>query len=93
MCRNIKILFNFDPPATESEIRAASTQFVGKVSGASKPSNANHAAYEKAIDEITSTVTELLTTLTTSAKPKNRQLEIEKARARAALRFGDATTN
>ena len=91
MCRNIKILFNFDPPATEEEIRAASTQFVGKVSGASKPSNANQATYEKAIDEISSTVTELLASLTTSAKPKNRQIEMEKTRVRAALRFGEAT--
>ena len=91
MCRNIKILFNFDPPATEMEIRAATTQFVGKVSGSSKPSTANQVVYEKAIDEITSTVTELLISLTTSAKPKNRQVEMEKARTRAALRFGGAS--
>jgi hypothetical protein len=90
MCRNIKILFNFDPPATEEEIRAAS-QFIGKVSGASKPSNVNQATYEKAIDEITSTVTDLLASLTTSARPKNRQVEADKARARASLRFGEAT--
>ena len=92
MCRNIKILFNFDPPATEEEIRAASTQFVSKVSGASKPSNVNQATYEKAIAEITSTVTDLLASLTTSAQPKNRQVEADKARARAALRFGEASS-
>ena len=88
MCRNIRILFNFEPPATADEIRAAASQFVGKVGGTSKPSNANRAAYDKAVDDISASVSELLASLTTSAKPRNREIEAEKARARAAQRFG-----
>lgn len=88
MCRNIKILFNFDPPATDEEIRAASIQFVRKVSGATKPSKANEPALELAVDNITDTLRELLNSLTTTAAPKNRALEAAKAKARAAQRFG-----
>ena len=90
MCRNIKTLFNFEPPATEDEIRAASLQFVRKVSGSGKPSKANQPAIDRAVDEIANSVMELLGSLTTSAPPKNRESEAEKARARAALRFGAA---
>lgn len=88
MCRNIRTLFNFDPPANDTEIRAASLQFVRKVSGATKPSKINEAAFERAIDEVEHAVQKLLTELVTSAPPKNREVEAEKARARAAVRFG-----
>ena len=88
MCRNIRTLFNFDPPANDTEIRAASLQFVRKVSGATKPSKINEAAFEQAIDEVEHAVQKLLTELVTSAPPKNREVEAEKARARAAVRFG-----
>lgn len=87
MCRNIKTLFNFDPPVTDEEIRAASLQFVRKISGFDKPSKANEAAFMTAIDEIARISAELLTTLETNATPKNRQEEAEKAKARNALRF------
>ena len=88
MCRNIKTLFNFDPPATEEEIRAASIQFVRKLSGSTKPSNANQVAFDTAVESVTDAATQLLSTLVTSAVPKNRELEAEKARARNAKRFG-----
>ena len=90
MCRNIKTLFNFDPPATDDEVRAASIQFVRKISGSTKPSRANEAAFEKAIDDITDISRELLDSLVTSAPPKNREVEAAKRRARAAQRFGTA---
>ena len=88
MCRNIKTLFNFDPPATEEEIRAASLQFVRKLSGFNKPSKANEEPFHQAIDAVTAVATELLESLVTNAEPKNRKEEAEKAQARAAKRFG-----
>ena len=88
MCRNIKTLFNFDPPATEEEIRAASLQFVRKLSGFNKPSKVNQEAFDEAIDSVTQAATILLASLQTSAVPKNRETEAEKARERTAKRFG-----
>jgi hypothetical protein len=88
MCRNIKTLYNFEPPATEKEIRSASVQFVRKISGSSKPSKANEAVFEKAVDDISEAVTELLNSLITTAKPRDRAEEIWKAKARAEIRFG-----
>lgn len=88
MCRNIRPLFNFEPPATEAEIRAAALQFVRKVSGSTKPSAANQAAFERAVNEISAVTASLLDTLVTQAPPKNREAEAEKARARAQKRFG-----
>ena len=88
MCRNIKTLFNFEPPATEEEIWAASIQFVRKVSGSTKPSKQNEAAYNHAVDDIAVIVENLLDSLVTSASPKDREVEAAKARARAAKRFG-----
>jgi hypothetical protein len=90
MCRNIKTLFNFDPPVTEEEIRAASLQFVRKISGLNKPSKANEGAFQAAVDEIAGISTRLLNSLQTSAPPKNREEEAMKAKARAAERFGTA---
>jgi len=90
MCRNIKTLFNFDPPATEEEIRAASLQFVRKLSGFHEPSKANEAAFNRAIDDVAVVAQELLASLTTQAEPHNREIEAAKARARAAKRFGAA---
>jgi len=87
MCRNIKILFNFAPPVTEEEIRAASLQFVRKVSGFNKPSKINEAAFIAAIDEISAVSKTFLTSLQTTAPPRNREEEATKARARAAQRF------
>jgi hypothetical protein len=87
MCRNIKILFNFDPPVTEEEIRAASLQFVRKVSGFNKPSKANEAAFLAAVEEIAAVSRSLLSSLETNAPPRNRVEEAAKARARAAERF------
>jgi hypothetical protein len=92
MCRNIKTLFNFDPPATEEEIRDASLQFVRKLSGFTKPSHANEAAFERAITEITEVASVLLASLVTSAEPHDREVEAAKARARSAERFGGALT-
>ena len=89
MCRNIKTLFNFDPPVTEEEIRAASLQFVRKISGFTKPSKANEHAFLNAVDEVAGVATRLLFSLETSAPPKNREEEAEAARARARARFGD----
>jgi hypothetical protein len=88
MCRNIKPLFNFDPPVTEEEIRAASLQFVRKISGFTKPSIANEAAFRNAIEEISGVSARLLSSLETSAAPKNREEEAARAKARAAERFG-----
>jgi hypothetical protein len=88
MCRNIKTLFNFDPPVTEEEVRAASLQFVRKITGFNKPSKANEAAFSAAIDEIAGISNRLLRSLETNAPPKNREEEAAKARARAAERFG-----
>ena len=87
MCRNIKTLFNFDPPVTEEEIRAASLQFVRKLSGFNKPSKANEAAFLSAVDEVAAVARNLLHSLETSAPPRNREEEAAKARARAAQRF------
>lgn len=87
MCRNIKPLFNFEPPATEDEIRAASLQFVRKVSGLNKPSRANEAAFQVAVDEIASITTRLLQQLETNAPPKDRAVEATKARTRSTRRF------
>jgi Uncharacterized conserved protein len=87
MCRNIKMLFNFDPPVTSDEIRAASLQFVRKISGFNKPSKANEAAFEAAINAIADVSTQLLRSLETNASPKNREEEAAKARARSAERF------
>jgi hypothetical protein len=88
MCRNIKTLFNFDPPVTGEEVRAASLQFVRKISGFTKPSKANEEAFLAAIDEVTAASTRLLHSLQTTAAPKNREEEAAKAKARAAERFG-----
>jgi hypothetical protein len=88
MCRNIKPLFNFDPPVTPDEIRAASLQFVRKITGFNKPSKANEAAFNGAIEEISAAASRLLLSLETTATPKNREEEAAKAKARAAVRFG-----
>jgi hypothetical protein len=88
MCRNIKALFNFDPPVTPEEVRSASLQFVRKITGFNKPSKGNEASFLAAVEEITGISTRLLTSLETSAPPKNREEEAAKARARAAERFG-----
>ena len=88
MCRNIKTLFNFDPPATEEEIRAASLQFVRKLSGFTKPSQANQQAFDAAVESVTKVACELLASLTTKATPRDREVETAKARARTAKRFG-----
>lgn len=88
MCRNIKTLFNFDPPVTDEEVRAASLQFVRKITGFNKPSKANEAAFDSAIDQIAAVSSQLLHSLDTSAPAKNRDEEAAKARARAAERFG-----
>jgi hypothetical protein len=87
MCRNIKILFNFEPPVTEEDIRAAALQFVRKVSGFNKPSKANEAAFLSAVDEIAAVSSKLLNSLETNAPPRNRAEEAAKAHARAAERF------
>lgn len=87
MCRNIKNLFNFDPPVTEEEIRAASLQFVRKVSGFNKPSKANEAAFLAAVDQVAATSKDLLDSLQTNAPPRNREEEAAKARLRSAQRF------
>jgi hypothetical protein len=88
MCRNIKTLFNFAPPATEEEIRAASLQFVRKISGFNKPSKANEAAFDLAIEQVVAAAHKLLDSLQTSAEPRDREIEAARARARAAERFG-----
>ncbi len=88
MCRNIKTLYNFEPPATEDEVKAAAIQFVRKISGFNKPSNSNEKAFEIAIEEITKVSSRLLDSLKTSAPPKDREAESERARARNKFRFG-----
>jgi hypothetical protein len=90
MCRNIKTLHNYEPPATEDEVRAAALQYVRKVSGSTKPSKANEAAFERAVDEVTAASTRLLAALVTTSAPRNREVEAERARERARKRF--ATT-
>jgi hypothetical protein len=88
MCRNIRPLYNFDPPASEDEVHAASLQFVRKVSGFSKPSKVNEEAFDLAVERIAAVTRELLDSLETNAEPRNREEEAAKARARAAVRFG-----
>jgi hypothetical protein len=88
MCRNIKTLFNFDPPVTEDEVRAASLQFVRKITGFNKPSKSNEALFSAAVDEVAAISSNLLRSLETNAPPKNREEEAAKAKARAAERFG-----
>ncbi|MGG3281230.1 DUF2277 domain-containing protein [Paenibacillus solani] len=90
MCRNIKTLFNFDPPATDEEIQAAALQFVRKLSGFNRPSKANEAAFNQAVQEFTVVARQLLDSLVTQAEPRNREVEIARARARAAKRFGES---
>ena len=90
MCRNIKTLFNFEPPATNEEVRAATLQFVRKLGGFQKPSQANQAAFDHAIDEIAAAASTYLESLVTNAPPRNRAIEAAKARARSAERFGRA---
>jgi hypothetical protein len=88
MCRNIRTLFNFEPPATDDEVRAASIQFVRKLSGFTAPSKANEAAFARAIEEVADTARRLVDSLTTTAAPRDREEEAVKARARSARRFG-----
>jgi hypothetical protein len=88
MCRNIKTLFNFEPPATEEEIRAASLQFVRKLSGFNSPSKANEAAFNRAIEAVAASASALIAALVTTAEPRDREIEAARARARAATRFG-----
>ncbi len=88
MCRNIKTLFNFEPPATELEIRDASLQFVRKLSGFSVPSKANEEAFERAVEEVAQSARTLIRSMVTQAEPRNREVEAERARAKAAIRFG-----
>jgi hypothetical protein len=88
MCRNIKVLANFEPPATDDEIRASALQFVRKVSGTTRPSRANEAAFERAVDEVTTSARRLVDSLVTSATPRNREEEARKAKERAISRFG-----
>ena len=87
MCRNIKMLFNFDPPVTPEEVRAASLQFVRKISGFTRPSKANESAFSLAVDEVTAVATRLLRSLETNATPRTREEEAAKAKARGAARF------
>ncbi len=88
MCRNIRTLFNFDPPATELEVRDASLQFVRKLSGFSVPSKANEEAFERAVEEVAASARTLISSLVTTAEPKSREVQAAKARAASALRFG-----
>jgi len=90
MCRNIKTLFNFDPPATEEEVRAAALQFVRKLGGFQKPSQVNQAAFERAVEEVAAIAGGFLGSLVTTAPPRSREVEMAKARARNAERFGTA---
>jgi hypothetical protein len=90
MCRNIRTLFNFDPPATDDEVRAAAVQFVRKLSGFTAPSKANQAAFDRAIDGVSAVARQLIDDLVTTADPRNREVEAAKARARAAVRYGAA---
>jgi hypothetical protein len=88
MCRNIRTLFNFEPPATEDEIRASALQFVRKLSGSTHPSQANAAAFDRAVEEVADAAHRLLASLTTNSPPRDREVEAQKARERARLRFG-----
>lgn len=88
MCRNIRVLHNFEPPATDTEVHEAALQYVRKVSGASKPSSANSEAFARAVEQVTAATRELLDALVTSAPPKDREVEAAKARARSAERYG-----
>ncbi len=88
MCRNIKTLFNFDPPATDEEIQGASLQFVRKLSGFNKPSRVNEAAFNRAVEDVAAVARSLLDSLVTNAAPRDREVEATRARARAAARFG-----
>jgi hypothetical protein len=90
MCRNIKTLHNFEPPATDEEIRASALQFVRKLSGFARPSQANQPAFDRAVDQVTAVAHELLAALVTAAPPRNREEEAAKARVRSAARFGRA---
>jgi len=90
MCRNIRTLHNFDPPATEEEVRAAALQYVRKVSGSQKPSKANEAAFARAVGEVAEATSKLLASLVTSVAPRDREVEAARARARAEKRFGRA---
>jgi hypothetical protein len=92
MCRNIRTLHNFEPPATEEEVRAAAVQYVRKISGTAKPSKANEAAFARAVDEVAGASSRLLAELVTSAPPRDREVEAARARARAAERFGSAVS-
>ena len=89
MCRNIRTLANFDPPATDEEIRASALQFVRKVSGMNRPSRVNQQAFDQAVEEVTSSATRLIQSVTTAAPPRTREEEIRKARARSQRRFGE----
>ena len=89
MCRNIRTLYNFEPIATDDEVRAASLQFVRKISGSTKPSRANEAAFEHAVDDVARVARRLLDALVTTAPPRDREVEAERARERARLRFGE----
>ena len=91
MCRNIRTLFNFEPPATEDEIRASSLQFVRKLSGFTHPSKANEAAFEQAVEEVADAARRLIVSLSTTSPPRDREIEAAKAKARSAERFGTAT--
>jgi len=92
MCRNIKTLFNFEPPASDDEVRAASLQFVRKLSGFNKPSKANEARFDEAVERVAGVARELLDSLVTQAPPRDREVEAARARARAAARFGTTTS-
>jgi hypothetical protein len=87
MCRNIRSLYNYDPPATEEDVRAAAIQYVRKISGFTRPSRANEEAFERAVDEVAAASARLLDQLVTTAPPRNRELEVERARERAARRY------
>jgi hypothetical protein len=88
MCRNIKTLFNFEPPATEEEIMASSLQFVRKLSGFNKPSKANEEVFDRAVEQVAAVAREMLASLVTNAEPRDREIEVERARLRSAERFG-----
>lgn len=90
MCRNIKTLFNFEPPATEQEIRASSLQFVRKLSGFNSPSKANQAAFDRAVEEVSAAARTLIDSLVTIAEPRDREVEAARAKAKSAVRFGAA---
>jgi hypothetical protein len=93
MCRNIKLLFNFDPPATDAEVRAAAVQFVRKVSGFTKPSQSNQAAFDRAVDEVARSARELVDALVTNAPSRSREEEARRAKERAAKRYGSVASS